>query len=211
MTDADEDLLLHEVESDVDDTSDVVLGAVDDEHQPAPDEAHPVDAPFARLRAAAERRQEVKRLVMEVPGWEGNLLVEFGLLSRRDAKRLRSTTRGSRDDMMKVVADLLSVASRGLMEYDASGEPAPLEHGGRRLTFADVHLFVPGTAQTERGGFFALFQEGPNRELNEAAIQAFSDRVGRWMADTSLQVDGAVDMTVNAAGEPVDEDVNQGS
>lgn len=211
MTDVADDLLLHDVEDDVDEVSDVELGAVDDEDQLTGDEVHPADAPFARLRAAAERRREVKRLVMEVPGWEGNLLVEFGLLSRRDAKRLRSTTRGSRDDMMKVVADLLSVASRGLMEYDGSGEPVPLEHGGRRLMFADVHLFVPGTAQTERGGFFALFQEGPNRELNEAAIQAFSDRVGRWMADTSLQVDGAVDLTVNGAGEVLDEAVNQGS
>lgn len=184
---------------------------VDDDHQPVDGEAHPADSPLERLRAAYTRRLEVKRLVMEVPGWQGELLVEFGLLAPRDVKRLRATTRGARDDMTKVVADLLAVAHRGLARYDYDGEVTPLTDQGRQLRFADAGLITGHPVTTDRQGFLALFQEGPARQVNEAALQTFADAVGRWMADTSLQVDGAVDLTVDQDGQVTAEDLDPGS
>lgn len=199
MSDFDDDLLLHDDEPGTDEESPALeVGAVDDHDQPAGDEPHPVDSPFERMAAAAERRAADDRLVMEVPGWDGELLIEFKLLARREAKRLRSATRSARDDMAKVVADLLVTASPGLMYYDDDGNPVPLLHNGRRVSFVDVGLFMrsmQGRITSDRQGFLALFMQGAAMELNEISLQMFADRVGRWMANTSIRPEGAVSLS----------------
>lgn len=172
----------------------------------------PADSPFDRIRAAYDQRLEVKQLIMEMPGWGGELLIEFGLLSPRDAKQLRSSTRGDRSDMTKVIADLLGLAHNGLSFYDPeTGDPAPLLKDGQRATLVDVGEFLPVRVSSARQGLLALFQEGPSRQVNETALAAFANEVGRWMADTSLVVTGAVDQTLNEAGELVAESIDPGS
>jgi hypothetical protein len=173
--------------------------------------AHTADSPFDRIRAAYDKRLEVKRLVMEMPGWDGELLIEFGLLGKREAKQLRSASRGDRSDMTKVVSSLLSLAHKGLSEYGPDGNVRPLVQSGGRVRLADVGKFLPVRVENDRAGFMALFQEGPARELNETSLQSFANEVGRWMADTSAVVTGAVDQTIDADGTIVAESVDPGS
>lgn len=177
----------------------------------APEPAHAADSPFDRLRTAYDKRLEIKQLFMEVPGWDGELIIEFGLLGKRQAKRLRSVTRGERDDMTKVVADLLALAHKGLSEYGPDGNVRDLVHNGQRVQLANVGEFLPVRVTTDRQGLLTLFQEGPARELNETSLQSFANEVGRWMADTSAVVTGAVDQTIDAEGAIVAESVDPGS
>jgi hypothetical protein len=190
---------------------DADVRTVDGSKDLQPEPAHAADSPFERLRAKYDERLEVKQLFMEMPGWGGELIVEFGLLGKREAKRLRSVTRGDRDDMTKVVADLLAIAHKGLSEYGPDGNVRDLTKNGQRVRLADVGEFLPVRVATDRQGFLALFCEGPAREVNETSLKSFANEVGRWMADTSAVVTGAVDQTIDADGLVVAESVDPGS
>jgi hypothetical protein len=193
-----------------------------DDHDPVPDETHrqvtstpasdatldtpAADSPLERLRRAYVERTKTKRLFIEVPGWDGQLVCEFKLISDRDAKRLRSTARSGRDDANKTMADLLAEAHVGFGSYDENGQFVPVVDNGQRLGFKDVGQFTGLKVNTSRQGVLALFHEGG--QFNPAAFMGFVNEVGRWMSDTSTVVTGAIDQTFSDDGSLIGEAVD---
>lgn len=151
-------------------------------------------SPLDRVRRRYQQRRTELHLDLPVPGatWGGDLIARVRVL---DERTTRAISERAGDEGLEQTADIVAASVAGLLVRAEDGALEPLlDEDGEPVAFDERFgdaIGVPACDSPRRAVFLA-FSEGSPASVNVLALGSFVDRIGRWLADTSVEIEGAI-------------------
>lgn len=149
----------------------------------------PAETPLDRLRARRRALGEKKTIDLEVPGYDGELVVRFRWVAYEELAKAGRRLQAMKDTAARDVfaaCDTLALACEDVL-MNVDGELKTVAEDGEPVRFGDDRLGValgfepsPKVRQNVR----AVFE-------NDYAVLTTAARLSAWLADASQEVDGA--------------------
>lgn len=154
-------------------------------------------SPLERARRRHQRLTEQAHIYLRVPGWGDDLIARVQVIDDTMLRALIDRQQ-DQDDQLDATADLIAEAVTALYVRGDDGELVPLrvdgDEDGAPLRFDaafGASLGIDG-CETARAAVYAAFTVGEPPRVNVTALMAFADRIDRWLADTSSEIEESV-------------------